>query len=137
MSKRTERCKRDGRPAAEPLSEEEDALGGREVDGNVIVKSGTEGPCWASMGAGVPSCETCTPSYARSGDAPEDSDEDEVEIEGDDLTHMRLRYRADDARVEGWVVSTDTDTCLEEADVRSCALRSTPSTILEPDGWLA
>jgi hypothetical protein len=33
------------------------------------------------------SCETCTPSYARSGDAPGDPDEDEVEIEGDDLTH--------------------------------------------------
>ena len=33
------------------------------------------------------SCETCTPSYARSGDTPEDPDEDEVEIEGDDLTH--------------------------------------------------
>lgn len=137
VRRRTERCRRDGRPVSEPPKEEEDdALGEREVDVNVIVRSGTEGPCWARMGVGVPSCETCTPSYARCDDASEDDDDDDDDdgVDGD-LTHMSvLRYRDDDARVEDWVVSMDTDTCLEDAEVTSCALRSTPSTILEPDG---
>jgi hypothetical protein len=123
----------------EPEVEEEDAAEGWEVEVNEIVKSGMEGPWWARMGAGVPSCETCTPSYARCGDAPEDEDED-GDGDGDEGTSV-LRYRADNARVEGWVVvsgDTDTDTRLDlKAEVRSCALRSTPNTILEPDGWVA
>ena len=53
-----------------------------------------------------------------------------------------LRCRADeDATVEGRVVSlswdAEPDACLEAAVARSCALRSTPCTILEPDGWLS
>jgi hypothetical protein len=128
-----ERCSRDGCPAFEPEVEVEVEV---EVV-NEIVKSGIEGPWWARMGAGVPSCETWTPSYARCGDAPEDEDEDG---DGDEGTSV-LRYRADNARVEGWVVvsgDTDTDTRLDlKAEVRSCALRSTPNTILEPDGWVA
>jgi len=93
------------------------------------------------MGAGVPSCETCTQSYARSDDSS--SDENEDEDGGGDLAHTSvLRCRADeDATVERWVVSVswdaELDDCLEAAIARSWALRSTPSTILEPDGWLA
>jgi hypothetical protein len=50
-----------------------------------------------------------------------------------------LRYRPDkDATVERWVVSVswdaEPDVRLEAAVARSRALRSTPSTILEPDG---
>ena len=130
-----ERCSRDGRSASEL---DEDAAGRREVGGgNVIVRSGVDGPCRARMGSGVPSCETCTPSYARCGNSLEDEDEDADADEGGDFTHMSvLRYRADDASVEGWAVSGDTTgACLY---ARPCALRSTPSTILEPDGrWVA
>jgi hypothetical protein len=91
------------------------------------------------IGAGVPSCETCTPSYARCDDFSEDGDEDG---RGDLAQTSALRYRADeDATVEGWVVSVswdaEPDVCLEAAIARSHALRSTPSTTLEPDGWLA
>lgn len=94
------------------------------------------------MGVGVPSCETCTPSYARCEDSSPGEDEG-----GGDLAHTSvLMYRADeDAAVEGWVVSVswnaerqpEPDVCPEAAVARSCALRSTPSTILEPDRWLA
>jgi hypothetical protein len=88
------------------------------------------------MGAGVPSCETCTPSYARSDDSDDEVDEDGRS----DLAHTSvLRYRPDkDATVERWVVSVswdaEPDVRLEAAVARSRALRSTPSTILEPDG---
>ena len=61
----------------------------------------------------VPSCETCTPSYARSlpdEDEDEGGDEDEDEDKGSDLEHT--------------------------SELRG-PLRSTPSTIWEPDGWLA
>jgi hypothetical protein len=91
------------------------------------------------MGAWVPSCETCTLSYATCDDPSSPEDEDE----GGDLAHTSaLRYRADeDTTVECWVVSVswdaEPDVCLEAAVARSCALRSTPSTILEPDGWPA
>lgn len=91
------------------------------------------------MGAGVPSCETCTLSYARR----DDSDDDEDENGRGDLAHASaLRYRADeDATVEGLVVSVswdaEPDVRLAAPVARSCALRSTPSTTLEPDGWLA
>jgi hypothetical protein len=72
VSRRTERCSRDGGRLASELEEdvevEVDAVRGGEVDEKVIWKSGTQGPCWARMGAGVPSCETCTPSYARCDD---------------------------------------------------------------------
>ena len=91
------------------------------------------------MGAGVPSCETCTPSYARS----EDPDEEEDEDGRDDLAHTGvLRYSPDeDDAVERWVVSVSWDAGpavrLGATVARSWALRSTPSTILEPDGWLA
>ena len=71
------------------------------------------------MGVGVPSCETCTPSYATWDDSSPD----------------------EDATVKGWVVSVswdaEPDIGLEAAAARSCALRSAPSTIWEPDGWLA
>jgi len=85
------------------------------------------------MGAGVPSCETCTPSYARW---------DDDDGRGNFVHTSVLRYRVDeDFTVEGWVVSVswnaEPDVRLEAAVVRSCALRSKPSTILEPDGWLA
>ncbi len=143
VRRRTERCSKDGgRLGLEPGEEDEDAPSdGWNVDEKVIVYSGMQGPCWARMGAGVPSCETCTPSYARCDDSS--PDEDEYEDRGGDLAHMSaLRYRADeDATVEGWVVSVswnaEADAFLEAADARSCALRSTPSTILERDGWLA
>jgi hypothetical protein len=85
------------------------------------------------MGAEVPSCETCTPSYARCDDLSFDEDEDGR----DDLAHTSvLRYRADeDTTVEGWVVfvfwDAEPDVRLEAAIARSCALRSTPSTILD------
>jgi hypothetical protein len=86
----------------------------------------------------VPSCETCPPSYARCDDSCFDEDENEV---GRGDTSV-LRYRADqDTTVEGWVVfvswDAERDVRLEAAVARSCAWRSTPSTILEPDGWLA
>ena len=113
MSRMAERWSRDGRSASELEVEEDDAAAGREVvalvSGNVIVKSGMEGPCRARMGSGVPSCETCTPSFARREDSSEyeytDADE------GGDLTYMslfKLRYRVHDARAEGWDVSGDT-----------------------------
>lgn len=67
------------------------------------------------MGAGVPLCETCTLSYARSHD-PDD----------------------EDVTVEGWVVfvswNAEPDVRLE---ARFFALRSTPRMILEPHGWRA
>lgn len=89
----------------------------------------------------MPSCETCTPSYANADDVSFDEDKDEDG--GGDLAHTSaLRYRADeDATVERWVVSVscdvEPDARLEATVARSWALRSTPSTILEPDGWLA
>ena len=91
------------------------------------------------MGAGVPSWETCTPSNARCDDPSSSEDRGRR----GDLAHTNvLKYRADeDATVEGRVVSVSWDAghnlCLDAAVARSCALRSTPSTILEPDGWLA
>jgi hypothetical protein len=84
----------------------------------------------------VPSCETCTPSYARCNNSGGEVDEDGRS----DLAHTSvLRYRADeDATVEHCVVSVsgyaEPDVRLEGAVARSWALRSTPSTILEPDG---
>jgi hypothetical protein len=51
---------------------------------------------------------------------------------------MRVpRYRADDVREEDWVAAVSEDACWDsesEAAVRASALRSTPSTILEPEG---
>jgi hypothetical protein len=78
-------------------------------------------------------------------DSSPSEDEDEDEYRGVDLADMSvLRYRADEdaivLAVEGWVVSVPWDAdadarfSLEVADTKSCALRSTPSTILEPDG---
>ena len=90
------------------------------------------------MGVGVPSCETCTLSYARCDDSSPGRDEG-----GGDLAHTSvLKYRAEeDATFEGWVVSVswdaELDVCPEAVVAKSCALRSTPSTILEPDRWLA
>ena len=110
MSRMVERWSRDGCSASELEVEEEDAAGGREVvGGNVIVKSGMEGPCTARMDAGVPSCETCTPSYARCGDSSEDENTDVDER--DDLTYLslfKLSFRANDCRAEGWAVFGNT-----------------------------
>ena len=64
------------------------------------------------MGAEVPSCETRTRSYARCGDPFSDEDEDG---DGDDLAYTSVLRDFSEP----------------------CALRSTPSTILEPDGSLA
>jgi hypothetical protein len=66
------------------------------------------------MGAGVASCETCTGSYARCGDSFSDRDEGGDRDE-DDLAHTSVPR--------------------DRAETR--ALRSAPSTILLPDGWLA
>jgi hypothetical protein len=86
------------------------------------------------MGTGVPSCETCTPSYARC-DSSSDEDEDG---RGDLAQTSALRYRADeDGTVEGLSWDAEPDVRLEAAIARSRALRSTPSTTLEPEGWLA
>jgi hypothetical protein len=137
MSRRTERCNRDGRRLAleEVVEVEVDAVRGGEVDEKVIVQSGTQGPCWARMGAGVPSCETCTLSYARRDDSSSDKDENR----GSNLADTSvLRYRGDeDATVEGLSWDAEPRARLEAAVARSRALRSTPSTILGPDGWLA
>jgi hypothetical protein len=87
----------------------------------------------------VLSCETCTRSYARC-----DNFDDEVDEDGESV----LRYSADeDATVEGWVVfddEVDEDggkflayTSVLRYSTDEDALRSTPSTILEPVGWLA
>jgi hypothetical protein len=90
-------------------------------------------------GRRVPSWETCTPSHARCDNFSSDGDDDK----GGDLAHTSvLRNRADeDATVEDWVVSVSWDAepgfCLEAPAGGSWALRSTPSTIVEPDGWLA
>jgi hypothetical protein len=61
------------------------------------------------MGAGVPSCETCTRSYARCDDSFFDEDGES------DLAC----------------------TSVPRDPPEPCSLRSTPSTISEPDGWLA
>jgi hypothetical protein len=105
----------------------------------------TQGPCWGRIGSEVTSCETCTRSHARCDD-PDDDDEEEDEDDEDGVsnlarTSVSWNHRDQDATVEGWVVSVswdaEPDVCLEAAVARFCALRSTPSTILEPDGWLA
>lgn len=91
------------------------------------------------VGAGVPSCETCTPSYTRC----DDSDDDDEIGEGHSAHTSVLRYCTDeDATVEAFeclVVSVfpwdaEHDVCLKAAVARSCTLWSTPSTIFEPDG---
>ena len=142
VRRRTERCKRDGREGCEPLDEavrvgEEEA----EWDVKETVKSGTEGPWWVRIGVRVPSCDTCTPSYAGRGGVPSCWSPSE-EVVGYPMRVMRVpRYRADDVREEGGVVSAapeDVACCWDSgagaAGVRSSALRSTPSTILEPEG---
>jgi hypothetical protein len=73
------------------------------------------------MGTGVPSCETCTRSYARCDDSfSEDDCDGGREGDGDEDGESDLE---------------DTSDLRDHAE--SCALRSTPSTILESDGWLA
>jgi hypothetical protein len=67
------------------------------------------------MGTGVPSCETCTLSYARRDDSSSDEDATVEDVEG-------LSWDAEPGAR------------LEAAVARSRALRSTPSTILGPDG---
>jgi hypothetical protein len=65
------------------------------------------------MGAGVPSCETCTLSNARRDDSPSDEDEDGG---SDSASTSILRYRADeDFTAEGKIVSACWD---DEPDVR-------------------
>jgi hypothetical protein len=146
VRRRTERCKRDGREGREPLDavvvRVEEEAETEEWGVKEMVVSGTEDPWWARMGAGVPSCDTCTPSYAGRGDAPSCWSSFE-EIVEDPRPVMRVpRYRADDVRKleEDGVAAAAAapeDVCWEsgaEAVMRTSALRSTPSTILEPEG---
>jgi hypothetical protein len=90
----------------------------------------------------VPSCETCTLLYTRCND----SDDNDKTGKGHSAHTSVLRYCTDkDTTVkafEGLVVSVflwdaERDVCLKAVVARSCMLRSTPSTILEPDEWLA
>jgi hypothetical protein len=102
------------------------------------------------MGAGVPSCETCTPSWAGRGGDPsfscEEEEEEEEEEEGCELKLVKSasRYRADEFRDEEAVAvapDADDDACwcwdwardsLKVAalvTLSTPALRSTPSTI--------
>ena len=146
VRRRTERCKRDGREGREPPDAVVRVEGETETEEwgvKEMVVSGTEDPCWARIGVGVPSCDTCTPSYAERGDAPSCWSSFE-EVVGDPRLVMRVpRYRADDVREEDGVAAAapeDGDVCWDlgaEVEGRSCALRSTPSTILEPEGWVA
>jgi hypothetical protein len=86
---------------------------------------------------GVPSCDTCTPSYAGGRGVPP-SWTSFAEVVVDPRRVMRVpRYRADDVRDEDGVAAVSEDACWDsesEAAVRASALRSTPSTILEPEG---
>jgi hypothetical protein len=80
------------------------------------------------MGAGVPLCETCTPSFARPfPDEDEGEDEDEDEDEGKDEDEDEDENGGSDLE----------HTNLLRGPAEPCPLRSTPSTILEPDGCLA
>jgi hypothetical protein len=101
VSRRMERCSRDGRDRCScsrfrpwvlvPSPVREVGGPGEEEGTKEIVESGTEGPCCVRMGVGVPSCETCTPSYARCGDVPAClSSLVEEDDEGDELNCMSV-----------------------------------------------
>ena len=128
VSRRTERCSRDGRRVVHPGGSGE----------NETVERGTEGPCWARIDAGVESCETCTLSYAGCWG---DDDAEGSDAEGVQYCMSVPRYRDEDADEDededGPAASAFSACACCCAAVRTSALRSTPSTTFKPDGWEA